>query len=51
MSAAELADDEVVRSEQDLADAFTEDGVLAGRVDFGKFVDRRYADDLKRDNT
>lgn len=41
-------DDEVVKSEQDLADAFTEDGVLPGRVDFAKFVDRRYADDISK---
>jgi sulfonate transport system substrate-binding protein len=41
-------DDKVVASEQDLADAFTEDGVLPGRVDFGKFVDRRYVSDLSK---
>lgn len=40
--------EEVVRSEQDLADAFTGDGVLPGEVDFGKFVDRRYVDDLNK---
>jgi sulfonate transport system substrate-binding protein len=41
-------DDEVVSSEQDLADTFTEEGVLPGRVDVGTFVDRRYADDLDK---
>jgi sulfonate transport system substrate-binding protein len=40
-------DDKVVKSEQDLADKFTEDGVLPGKVDFAKFVDRRYAKDLE----
>jgi sulfonate transport system substrate-binding protein len=44
-------DDKVVRSEQDLADAFTEDGVLPGKVDFAKFVDRRFAADLEKDHT
>jgi sulfonate transport system substrate-binding protein len=39
-------DDTVIRSEQDLADAFTKDGVLPGAVDFGSFVDRRYRDDI-----
>ncbi|SDW44511.1 sulfonate transport system substrate-binding protein [Amycolatopsis xylanica] len=39
-------DDEVVQSEQKLADAFTDDKVLPGKVDFVKFVDRRYAADL-----
>lgn len=41
-------DDTVVKSEQELADAFTEDGVLPGRVDFAKFVDRRYANDINK---
>jgi sulfonate transport system substrate-binding protein len=41
-------DDKVVKSEQDLADAFTEDGVLPGKVDFAKFVDRRYVSDLNK---
>jgi sulfonate transport system substrate-binding protein len=41
-------DDTVTRSEQDLADAFTEDGVLPGKVDFARFVDRRYANDLNK---
>ena len=41
-------DDSVVTSEQELADAFTEDGVLPGKVDFGQFVDRRYADDIQK---
>jgi sulfonate transport system substrate-binding protein len=39
-------DDTVIRSEQDLADAFTKDGVLPGAVDFGSFVDRRYRNDI-----
>lgn len=42
-------DETVVSSEQDLADAFTEDGVLPGKVDFGQFVDRRFAADIKAD--
>ncbi|HEX6352400.1 ABC transporter substrate-binding protein [Actinophytocola sp.] len=41
-------DDSVVKSEQDLANAFTEDGVLPGRVDFAKFVDRRYVNDINK---
>jgi sulfonate transport system substrate-binding protein len=41
-------DDKVVSSEQELADAFTEDGVLPGRVDFAKFVDRRYVNDINK---
>ena len=41
-------DDKVVKSEQELADAFTEDGVLPGRVDFAKFVDRRYVNDINK---
>lgn len=39
-------DDTVIRSEQDLADAFTEDKVLPGKVDFARFVDPRFASDL-----
>lgn len=38
----------VVKAEQDLADAFTEDGVLPGRADFAKFVDRRFVDDIQQ---
>lgn len=41
-------DETVVSSEQDLADAFTEDGVLPGKVDFGQFVDRRFAGDIEK---
>jgi len=41
-------DDKVVKSEQQLADAFSEDGVLPGKVDFAKFVDRRYASDIDK---
>jgi sulfonate transport system substrate-binding protein len=41
-------DDAVVKSEQDLADAFTEDKTLPGKVDFAKFVDRRFVEDLKK---
>jgi sulfonate transport system substrate-binding protein len=41
-------DDEVVKSEQELADAFTEDGMLPGRVDFAKFVDRRFVNDINK---
>jgi sulfonate transport system substrate-binding protein len=39
-------DDAVVASEQELADAFTADKVLPGKVGFAQFVDRRYAADL-----
>lgn len=41
-------DEAVVSSEQDLADAFTEDGVLPGKVDFGQFVDRRFGEDIEK---
>ncbi|MFD2420704.1 ABC transporter substrate-binding protein [Amycolatopsis pigmentata] len=39
-------DDAVVGSEQELADAFTGDKDLPGKIDFSRFVDRRYAADL-----
>ncbi|GGP80529.1 ABC transporter substrate-binding protein [Saccharothrix coeruleofusca] len=39
-------DDAVVASEQELADAFTRDGALPGRVDFAEFVDTRFQGDL-----
>jgi sulfonate transport system substrate-binding protein len=39
-------DDQVVTSEQSLADAFTDDKSLPGKIDFAKFVDRRFAPDL-----
>jgi sulfonate transport system substrate-binding protein len=39
-------DDAVVASEQQLADAFTEDKTLPGKVDFTTFVDRRFGPDL-----
>lgn len=39
-------DDEVVESQQELADAFTSANVLPGAVDFAAFVDRRFAADL-----
>jgi sulfonate transport system substrate-binding protein len=35
-------DDTFVRSEQQLADAFSDAGVIPGRADFGAFVDRRF---------
>jgi len=41
-------DDKVIASEQELADTFTGEGVLPGRVDFAAFVDRRYATDLDK---
>ncbi|HEY0453701.1 ABC transporter substrate-binding protein [Actinophytocola sp.] len=41
-------DDTVIGSEQKLADAFTDDGVLPGKVDFATFVDRRYVSDLTK---
>ena len=40
-------DEAVVKSEQDLADAFTDDKTLPGKVDFAKFVDRRFQSDLQ----
>jgi sulfonate transport system substrate-binding protein len=39
-------DDQVISAEQELADAFTHDKVLPGKVDFASFVDKRYAADL-----
>ncbi|HEX8865915.1 MAG TPA: ABC transporter substrate-binding protein [Lentzea sp.] len=39
-------DDTVIKSEQELADAFTEDKTLPGKVDFAKFVDTRFQGDL-----
>jgi sulfonate transport system substrate-binding protein len=39
-------DDTVISSEQELADAFTEDRTLPGKVDFAKFVDTRFQGDL-----
>jgi sulfonate transport system substrate-binding protein len=39
-------DDTVVASEQQLADAFTEEKTLPGKVDFAAFADRRFAPDL-----
>jgi sulfonate transport system substrate-binding protein len=39
-------DDQLIRSEQQLADTFTEDKTLTSKVDFAKFVDKRYAADL-----
>jgi sulfonate transport system substrate-binding protein len=41
-------DDKVIESEQELADAFTDEKVLPGHVDFAAFVDRRYAKDLNK---
>ncbi|GAB3167766.1 ABC transporter substrate-binding protein [Amycolatopsis stemonae] len=39
-------DDSVVSSEQQLADAFTDEKTLPGKVDFAAFVDRRFAPEL-----
>jgi sulfonate transport system substrate-binding protein len=39
-------DDQLVASEQQLADAFTEDKTLPGKVEFATFVDRRFGPDL-----
>ena len=41
-------DDAVVASEQQLADAFTDEKTLPGKVDFAAFADRRFAPDLDR---
>jgi sulfonate transport system substrate-binding protein len=35
-----------VASEQQLADAFTDEKTLPGKVDFAAFADRRFAPDL-----
>jgi sulfonate transport system substrate-binding protein len=39
-------DDTLIQSQQELADAFTEDKTLPGKVDFAKFVDTRFQGDL-----
>ncbi|GLY48488.1 ABC transporter substrate-binding protein [Lentzea sp. NBRC 102530] len=39
-------DDTLLKSQQELADAFTEDKTLPGKVDFAKFVDTRFQGDL-----
>ncbi|WP_082115322.1 ABC transporter substrate-binding protein [Lentzea aerocolonigenes] len=39
-------DDTLLKSEQELADAFSEDKTLPGKVDFAKFVDTRFQGDL-----
>jgi sulfonate transport system substrate-binding protein len=39
-------DDQLIGSEQTLADTFTEDKTLTSKVDFARFVDKRYAADL-----
>jgi sulfonate transport system substrate-binding protein len=39
-------DDAVVASEQQLADAFSDEKTLPGKVDFAAFVDRRFGPDL-----
>ncbi|MEC3980904.1 ABC transporter substrate-binding protein [Amycolatopsis sp. H20-H5] len=41
-------DDKVVQSEQQLADAFSQDKTLPGKVDFAQFADRRYGPDLEK---
>ncbi|MBB4683339.1 ABC transporter substrate-binding protein [Amycolatopsis jiangsuensis] len=40
-------DDAVIASEQQLADAFTEEGTLPGKVDFSAFADRRYGPEIE----
>ncbi|WP_410673615.1 aliphatic sulfonate ABC transporter substrate-binding protein [Amycolatopsis sp. cmx-4-68] len=39
-------DDAVIASEQQLADAFSDEKTLPGKVDFAAYVDRRFATDL-----
>jgi sulfonate transport system substrate-binding protein len=39
-------DDEVIRSEQQLADAFGDEKVITSKVDFARYVDKRYAAEL-----
>ena len=39
-------DNTVIASEQELSDAFTDDKVLPGKVEFAQFVDNRYTGDL-----
>ena len=41
-------DDSVVASEQQLADAFSDEKTLPGKVDFATYTDRRFAADLER---
>ncbi|WP_410614825.1 ABC transporter substrate-binding protein [Amycolatopsis sp. lyj-109] len=41
-----VLDDSVVASEQQLADAFTDEKTLPGKVDFAAFVDRRFGPEL-----
>ncbi|MDQ7806489.1 ABC transporter substrate-binding protein [Amycolatopsis sp. A133] len=41
-----VLDDSVVAAEQQLADAFTDEKTLPGKVDFAAFVDRRFGPDL-----
>jgi sulfonate transport system substrate-binding protein len=40
-------DDAIVKSEQQLADAFTDDKTLPGKVDFAAYADRRFGPDLE----
>ncbi|MDT7800734.1 MAG: sulfonate transport system substrate-binding protein [Actinomycetota bacterium] len=40
-------DDSVVKSEQQLADAFSDDKTLPGKVDFAAYADRRFGPDLE----
>lgn len=40
-------DDSIVQSEQQLADAFTDDKTLPGKVDFAAYADRRFGPDLE----
>lgn len=36
-----------MKSEQQLADAFTDDKTLPGKVDFAAYADRRFGPDLE----
>ncbi|MDI5975114.1 ABC transporter substrate-binding protein [Amycolatopsis magusensis] len=40
-------DDQVLGSQQELADAFTDEKLLPGAIDFAAFADQRYSDDLR----
>jgi sulfonate transport system substrate-binding protein len=39
-------DDTLIKSQQELTDAFTDEKTLPGKVDFAKFVDTRFQGDL-----
>ncbi|MBN6033943.1 ABC transporter substrate-binding protein [Amycolatopsis sp. 195334CR] len=40
-------DDQVLKSQQDLANAFSEEKLIPGAIDFAAFADQRYSEDLR----